>query len=119
MGGSSLRGPRSTRRIERHHLAVEELEHECVVHRHSGDERRAHAGLRRTTRVVRLVLAVDGEQAGVLAGDADDVAASRRRHLVVRVRQPARERLDLGCAVQFRDGRQYVFKRHGAILLLD
>ena len=99
-----------------HHLAVEELEHERVVLGHRGDERRADAGLGGAARVVRLVLAVDREEARVLAGDADDVAAARRRHLVVRVRQAARERLDRGRAAQLRHRLQDVFERHGAIL---
>ena len=82
------------------HLAVEELEDEGVVLGNGGDERRSDAGLCGGERVVRLVLAVDREQAGVLARDADDVAARGRRDLVVRVREAAGERLDLRRAVQ-------------------
>ncbi len=79
------------------HVAVDELEDERVVLRQRRDEPRPDAGLGRRDRVVHLVRAVDREQAGVLAGDADDVRVSpARRHLVVRVRQPARERLDGG-----------------------
>ena len=74
--------------------ALEEAEHERVVLRAAPRRRRADAGLRGRDRVVQLVLAVDREQARVLVRDADDVAAVRRRDLVVRVRQPARERLD-------------------------
>ena len=59
-----------------HHLAVEELEHERVVLGQRGDDGRADAGLRGGDRVVDLVLAVDREQARVLARDADDVAAA-------------------------------------------
>ena len=61
---------------------------------------------------MRLVLAVDREEPGVLARDADDEAAVRRRDLVVRVREAAGERLDLGRAVQLRDGLEDVFERH-------
>jgi len=85
-------------RLRIHHLAVEELEHERVVLRQRRHDGRPDAALRRRDRVVHLVLAVDREQAGVLAGDAHDVGAARRRHLVVRVREPARERLDLAAA---------------------
>ncbi len=99
-----------------HHLALEEAEHERVLVGDGGDERRADPGLGGRERVVRLVLAVDREEAGVLAGDADDVAAARRRDLVVRIREAAGERLDLGRAVQLRNGVQDVFDRHAAIL---
>ena len=98
------------------HFAVEELEDECVVLGHRGDERCADAGLGRAARVVRLVLAVDREQAGVLAGDPDDVAATRRRDLVVRVRQAARQRLDRRRVAQLRHRLQHVLERHRAIL---
>ena len=57
-----------------HHLALEEAEDERVVLGKGGDERGADAGLGRGDRVVHLVLAVDREQARVLARDADDVA---------------------------------------------
>ena len=102
--------------LRAHHLAVEEAEHERVMLGDGGDERRADAGLGGRERVVRLVLAVDREEARVLAGDADDVAAARRRDLVVRVREAAGERLDLGRAVQLRDRFQDVFERHRSII---
>jgi len=55
------------------HLALEELEHERVVLRHSGNERCADAALPRRRRVLcGLVLAVDREETRVLARDADD-----------------------------------------------
>ena len=96
-----------------HHLAVEEPEHERVVLRQSGDERSADTGLRGGDRVVRLVLAVDREQARVLARDPDDVAAVGRDDLVVRVREAARERLDVPLAAQLRHRLQDVLEGHG------
>ncbi len=105
--------------LARHHLALEEAQHERVVLRERRDERRADAGLRRGDRVVDLVLAVDREQPRVLARDADDEGAGRGRDLVVRVRQPAGEPLDLALAAELRNRLQDVFERHRAILYLD
>ena len=100
-----------------HHLALEEAEHERVVLWQRGDERRADAGLGRRDRVVQLVLAVDREEARVLARDADDVAPGGARHLVVRVRQAARERLDRGRVAQLRHRVEDRLDGHRAILL--
>jgi len=102
-----------------HHLAVEELEHERVPFREPGDERRADPGLRCAARVPRLVLAVDREQTGVLAGDADDEGAPGGDDLEVRVREPAGERLDRGRSGERRDRGQDVVERHAPILYLD
>jgi hypothetical protein len=66
--------------------------------------------------VVHLVRVVDGEQAGVLAGDAHHEGAGRRRHLVVRVRQAAGERLDAHGVVQFRNRLEHRVERHVPIL---
>ena len=61
---------------------------------------------------------VDREEARVLARDADDVAAARRRDPVVRVRQAAGERLHLALALQFGHEREDVVESHRAILHL-
>ena len=99
------------------HRALDELEHECVVLRQRRDEPRADARVGRGDRVVHLVLTVDREQAGVLAGDPYDVGVSpTRRHLVVRVREPARQRLDGRRILKLRNGRQHVVESHAAIL---
>ena len=55
------------------------------------DDRRPHAGVGRGDRVQILVLAVDGEQPGVLGRDAHDVGALGGVDLVVGVRQAAGE----------------------------
>ena len=103
-----------------HHLAFEELEHERVVLGQRGDDGRADAGLRCGDRVVDLVRAVDREQARVLAGDADDVGAARRRDdLVVRVREAAGERLDLRSPCSSGTSVEDVVERHAPSLRAD
>ena len=101
-----------------HHLAVEEPEDERIVLRQNRDDRCADTGLGGGDRVVRLVLAVDREQPRVPARDPDDVAALRGRDLVVRVREAARERLDVPLAAQLRHRLQDVLEGHRAILQL-
>ena len=105
--------------LRAHHLAVEELEHECVVLGHPRDERCADARLRRAARVVRLVLAVDREQPGVLAGDAHHERPVRRDDLVVHVRQSAGERLHRSRVVQLGNRCEDGLDGHRAILTWD
>ena len=95
-----------------HHLAFEELEHERVVLGQRGDDGRADARLRRRDRVVDLVLAVDREEARVLAGDADDVARRRRRRPGSSCSSARRQRLDRALALQLRHEGEDVVERH-------
>ena len=91
--------------------AFEELQDEGVVLGERRHDARADARLGGRDRVVDLVLAVDRKEARVLAGDPDDVGPGRRRDLVVRVREAARERLGRAAA-QLRNGLQDVLERH-------
>ena len=79
--------------------------------RDRGHERRADAGLGGRDRVVALVVAVDGEEAGVLAGDADYEGPVAVHDLVVRVRETAGERLG-HAAAQLVHRREHVLERH-------
>ena len=99
-----------------HHLAVEEPEDERIVLRQKRDDRCADTRLGGGDRVVRLVLAVDREQPRVPARDPDDVAALGGGDLVVRVREAARERLDVPLAAQLRHRLQDVLQGHRPIL---
>ena len=101
-----------------HHLAVEELEDKGVVLRQHRDHGGTDTRLRGGNRIVNLVLPVDREEPGILAGDPHDVPASKGRDLVVRVGQTARKRLDLSLAAELGHLLQDVRQGHRPILQL-
>jgi hypothetical protein len=75
-------------------LPLDELEHEDRALGEVVDDVRADTRLGRADRGVVLVLAVDGEQARVLARHPHDVRAAADIDPVVRVREAARQRSD-------------------------
>ena len=71
--------------------SLDELEHQQRPLRHVVDHLRPDTCVGRGNRVQVLVLAVDREHPGILGRDTHDVGALGGIHLVVGVRQPARE----------------------------
>ena len=85
-------------------LALEPLHHHRVVLGQVGDDGGADADLGRAHRVLVLVVAVDREQAAVVAPPPHDVAPGRGHDLVVGVGEAARERAHRALAgAQLRD----------------
>jgi len=63
-------------------------------------DRRPDPGCRRGSRVMPLVRAIDGEQVGRSARDADEVRSPVDGDLPVRIRQPGRDRLGVDGAAR-------------------
>jgi hypothetical protein len=72
-----------------HRRSLDEPDDHGVVLGQVGDHRRPDADLGRTDGVLVLVVAVNGQQAGVVRPASDDEAPRAGRDLVVRVGQPA------------------------------
>jgi hypothetical protein len=92
-------GRRDVRAAERPALDV--ADDEQAVLRAVLDDRRPRPGGGRVHRVAVLAVPVDREQFAARAGDTRDITASRRRHVIVAVGQPAGQFADrTGCASQ-------------------
>jgi ABC-type Na+ transport system ATPase subunit NatA len=103
----------------RHRLPLDVLEHERGSLRQIRDDARPDTDLRGRDRVVDFVLAVDGEETAVFAGDADDIRAAISDDLVVLVREPAGQRLAAASIPQLGNDGENLVHRHGPRVYLD